>query len=618
MGAAAIMTQTLEELLLLLLLRPWKAITIGYWRITGRRLRARLQFREAAATLPFAYAHWQRRCARADRVALASVYTGVGEIAVHLHFAASVSPGSFTRAVRSVRRQAWPHWRLFVTSQSGVVPGLPDDARISVIDGTFESYGAGLKAALSATATLYMVPLREDCRLPRMALAAYAIHLGSLLPGCFPILYGDQDEFDRMGWRRNPWFKPAWDREMFLAQDYLSAAVAVPVAIAREFQIDESDEAVIYGMLLRAIMRPGQEVHHLHRITASTSPDHWRRPNAERLISLNSALAAVAGTEVIPGPFGTASIRWPLPASTPLVSIIVPTRDQVAMLRTCIRGLLDRTRYPNLEIVIADNDSREPAALAFLAEISADPRVRVVTWPFPFNFSAINNFAVRTARGAYLCLLNNDIEIIDDDWLCQLMRYAARPKAGAIGARLLYPDRTIQHAGVTVGMGNAAGHAHRGLPEHAAGHFAHALVAHRVIAVTAACLVIRRDRFEAVGGFDEAALRIAYNDVDLCLKLHHAGFENYYVPSAVLIHHESKSRGLDLAPEHFERYRAELATLQARWGTETYRDPTHHPVLSRGSEIYTPEFVFCASWPDRSVPEDDFAALRRRPKVDAS
>jgi len=614
----AIMIQTLEELLLLLLLRPWKALTVAYWRITGRRVRARLQFREAAAALPFAYAQWRRRCARVDRAVLASDFTDAGEIAVHLHFAPSVLRRDFTRAVRSVTRQAWPHWRLLVTSQDGTAPGLPDDPRISVLDGAFHNYGTGLKAALSATATQYLVPLRPECRLPRMALATYAVHLRSVPAGSFPILYGDQDEIDRFGWRSNPWFKPAWDPEMFLAQDYLSAAVAVPVTVARDLRVGESDETAIYGMLLGATLQPGQEVQHLHRITASTPRDHWRRPAAARLALLRGVLAAVPGTEVIAGPFGTASIRWPLPVSMPLVSIIVPTRDQVALLQTCIQGVLNRTRYPNLEIIIADNDSREPAALAFLAGISADSRVRVVTWPHPFNYSAINNFAVKAARGAYLCLLNNDIEIVDEGWLRELMRYAVRDAAGAIGARLLYPDRTIQHAGVTVGMGNAAGHAHRGLPEHAVGHFAHAVIAHRAIAVTAACLVVRRDRFEAVGGFDEEALRIAYNDVDLCLKLHRAGFANYYVPSAVLIHHESKSRGLDMAPEHFERYRGELATLQARWGTETYCDPTHHPVLNRDSEIYKPGFVVCASRPDGSVPKDDFAVLRRRSEVDVA
>ena len=597
----------ITQSLLLLLLRPRRALKVAYWRITGRRLRAHLQFRDAAATLPLAYAEWEGRCTRVDRAELASIVGGGSDIAVHLHFARSTLPRDFTRAVRSVTRQEWPRWRLIVTSQDGTIPNLPDDPRICVIDEAFDSYGAGLRAALSSADTQYLVPLQQGCRLPRMALARYAIYLRSVPAGCFPILYGDQDEFGRFGWRCSPWFKPAWDPEMFLAQDYLSAAIAIPVTTARDVRVDENDDAAIYGMLLRATTRPDHEVQHIYRITGSTPRGLWRRPDAGRLALLRSVLAKTPGAEVIPGPFGTASIRWPLPPAAPLVSVVVPTRDQVGLLSTCVRGLLNRTSYPNLEIIIADNGSQEPATHAFLAEILEDPRVRVVTWPHPFNYSAINNFAVKAARGGYLCLLNNDIEIIDKDWLCELMRYAVRPEAGAIGARLLYPDRTIQHAGVTVGMGSAAGHAHRNLPEHDAGHFAHALVAHRVTAVTAACLVVRRNKFEAVDGFDEVALRIAYNDVDLCLKLHHAGFENYYVPSAVLIHHESKSRGLDRAPEHFERYRAELATLQARWGTETYCDPTHHPVLNRGSEIYRPDFVF-VSQPGEGGVKSDCAA----------
>ena len=162
------MIPTVLESLLLLLLRPWKALKIGYWRITGRRVRARLQFREAAAALPFAYAQWNGRCARADRAVLASAVTEANDIAVHLHFARSTLPRDFTRAVRSVTRQAWPHWRLLVTSQGGNMPELPDDPRISALDGAFHSYGAGLKAALAAAATQYLVPVQPGCRLPRM------------------------------------------------------------------------------------------------------------------------------------------------------------------------------------------------------------------------------------------------------------------------------------------------------------------------------------------------------------------------------------------------------------------------------------------------------------------
>jgi GT2 family glycosyltransferase len=599
------MIQRLQELLLMLLLRPWKAARIIFWRITGRRVRARAHFRQTAATLPFAYAHWLRRCARADRAFLARFPSDPAyRLTVHLHFGADTSPDDFAGAQASVRRQTWPHWRLLVTTHDGAKRGLPSDTRICVLDGAFASHAQGLAAALAAADTEYLVPLSAECRLPRAALAGYVAYRGARRAEDPAIIYGDQDEFGHAGWRGKPWFKPEWDDEMFLAQDHLSVACAIPVSAARAANIavpPGDDGVAVYRILLDMTFRSHVAVQHLHRIVVSTPPDHWRRARAARLTLLRDALAHLPGIEVKAGPFGTAVIRLPLPVPPPRVSIIVPTRDKVELLKTCIEGLLARTHYPNFEIIIADNDSVEPAARSFLDHIAGDRRVRVVTWPHAFNYSAINNFAIQTASGEYLCLLNNDVEIIDGDWLSELMRYAVRPAAGAVGARLLYPDRTIQHAGVVVGMGNAAGHAHRGLPANAPGYFAHGLIARRATAVTGACLIVRRDRFEAVGGLDEAGLGIAYNDVDLCLKLRRAGYDNYYVPSAVLIHHESKSRGLDMAPEHIERYRRELAVLQARWETEIYLDPTHHPVLNRGSETYEPIFVFRAS----VAPEDD-------------
>jgi len=221
---------------------------------------------------------------------------------------------------------------------------------------------------------------------------------------------------------------------------------------------------------------------------------------------------------------------------------------------------------------------------------TAHPRVSILLYDHPYNYSAINNAAVAQSRGSYLCLLNNDTEIIEGSWLTELMRYATRTHVGAVGAKLLYGDGSIQHAGVLLGIGGAAGHAHRGLRDDEPGYFAMAHSAHYATAVTAACLVVERAKFEAVGGFDEAMLQIAYNDVDLCLKLERAGWRNVYAPQAMLTHHESKSRGLDLSPEHFERYRAELAVLQERWNTVDAVDPLHHPYLDRSSETYRVRF----------------------------
>ena len=581
------------DVLRIALHNPGKLAEIAWWFVTGRRLRARNRLARAIAALPFAYERWLADCAMLDEPLAARHLHGSGEVGVHLHLGVGTDPVTLGAAFASVLDQSWPRWRLVVTMQDGADAGwIPSDPRIAVLPRAYPSRMAGFVAALADLDTDYLVPLDAVIRLPRDALALYGA-LGGEGGAQAPILYGDQDEIDGEGRRACPWFKPDWDADMFLAQDYLSAACALPVAALRllaEGLTDDtvSDDAMTYALLLRLAVLGGHEVRHLHRVVATTPAGYWRAGAPARIAALRSVVAPALGIAVREGPFGTAAIVWPLPDRQPLVSIVVPTRDRLDLLRPCVEGVLEETRYPAFEIVIADNGSVEPETLKFLAGIVADPRVRVVAWPYPYNYSAINNFAVAATRGAFVCLLNNDIEIIDGDWLGELMRQACRPGVGAVGARLFYPDRSIQHAGVSVGMGNAAGHAHRGLPEGEPGYFAHALVARGSIAVTAACLVVGRNLFDAVGGLDEDDLRIAYNDVDFCLKLHAAGLRNLYVPSAVLIHHESKSRGQDMAPEHRERYLKELATLQARWDTKRFQDPMHHPMLDRAGEEYRP------------------------------
>ena len=265
------------------------------------------------------------------------------------------------------------------------------------------------------------------------------------------------------------------------------------------------------------------------------------------------------------GRFGTTRVAWPLPAGAalPLVSVIIPTRDRAELLRVSAGGVLGATDYPNIELLIVDNGSREAASTRLLAELAADPRVHILRDDSPFNFSRLNNATAEAARGPYLCLLNNDTEVIEPGWLTALMRQAVRPGVGAVGAKLLYPDGSIQHAGVVLGPAGAE-HAHRFLPDAEAGDFAAAHVARAVSAVTAACLLVEKAKYMAVGGLDEA-LAVAFNDVDLCLKLGAAGWRNIYEPAARLIHHESKSRDTT-APDAAARAQ-EAALIRRRWGS---------------------------------------------------
>jgi GT2 family glycosyltransferase len=306
---------------------------------------------------------------------------------------------------------------------------------------------------------------------------------------------------------------------------------------------------------------------------------------AARVAAVERHLGPLGG-KAAAGPFDSVKAIWPLPPHVPKVSIIIPTRDKADLLRACVESVLHSTDYPHYEVLVVDNGSSDPDALAYLERIRTRPNVRILSYDHPYNYSAINNFAAAHAAHPYLCLLNNDTEVIAPEWLTEMMRYAVRPDVGAVGAKLLYDDGSIQHAGVVIGICEAAGHAHRFERPGDPGYFAQPHLTHTVSAVTAACLVVEKSKFNAVGGLDADRLAVAYNDVDLCLKLEQAGWRNIYVPHALLLHHESKSRGQDMAPRHIERYMRELEVLQERWKTKTYVDPRHNRNLDRYSESF--------------------------------
>jgi GT2 family glycosyltransferase len=268
----------------------------------------------------------------------------------------------------------------------------------------------------------------------------------------------------------------------------------------------------------------------------------------------------------------------------PPVTVIVPTRNHVRLLTTCLEGIV-ATNYPRLELIIVDNDSDDAETLDFLAGLNPS-QFRVLRHPGEFNYSAINNRAAGHASGHLLCLLNNDIEVVDPDWLAIMAFQASRATVGAVGPQLLYPDGRIQHAGVVIGMGNAAGHAHRFVDPASEGYFQRHALPQFVSAVTGACLVVARDRFLSVGGLDERNFAVAFNDVDLCMRLNRNGFQSFYEPRARLIHHESVSRGQDKDPISAARFAGELAALKLLWNTDHAVDPYHHTELSRSSERF--------------------------------
>jgi len=277
-----------------------------------------------------------------------------------------------------------------------------------------------------------------------------------------------------------------------------------------------------------------------------------------------------------------------LPRPLPSVRVIVPTNDRPDLLGACITGLLRVTDYPGLKVVIVDNGQGDPNARAQIRELAQRNRVEVIARPGPFNHSSFNNDAAAPDGAEILCLLNDDILILEPDWLRVMVSHAIRPGVGAVGAKLFYPDGRIQHAGVVVGLGRdrVAGHELRGAPPDTPGIQSRLMVTRQVDAVTAGCMVIARDKFLSVGGFDAETFPVSFNDVDLCLRLEQAGLKSIWTPHARLIHIESASRGKVQTPEARARFQAEVDRMRARWADRLDAGADYHPALSRHDESF--------------------------------
>jgi GT2 family glycosyltransferase len=386
---------------------------------------------------------------------------------------------------------------------------------------------------------------------PGDRLAADAIEIyakAAANAGDSKVIYAD-DDLIVAGERQSPHFKSSWNPDLFHHHDFLTGAAIVRMSPEMLAGLDGEDWAE--ELVRRAAMSGSPPIH-----LPAVLHHRLRRP-----------------APVVP-----AKPERVLSTATPLVSVIIPTRNGVSLLRTCVDGVR-RTSYRAMELLIVDNESDEPETLEYLDQLNREG-ARVLRIDGTFNFSALNNAAVRHSTGELLCFLNNDVEITDPDWLSLLVSRAMQTDLGAIGGRLLYPDGTLQHAGVVTGVGGGAAHAHRFLREHDVGYFQRARLPQRVSAVTAACLVVSKEKFLSVDGFNEQDFPVAFNDVDLCLKLNARGWQSFYEPRAVLIHHESKTRGSDSTKQNRARFAAELAALKRHWGTDRARDPYHHPHLS--------------------------------------
>ena len=508
----------------------------------------------------------------------------------------------FKAAVASVQGQLYPHWQLCIADDaSGSVELdalLADlqaaDPRIRVVQRAQNGHiCAASNSALALASGPWVLLLDHDD-----VLAEHALLLVAEAINAFPeagLVYSDEDKLGPGGQRENPNFKPDWNHDLCLAQNLVCHLAAIRSDLMRRIGGFRPgfEGAQDHDLVLRIAeqLQPRQIVHiphvlyHWRMHAGSTAAGADVKPYAQeagrRAVQEHLQRSGSAATVASVGS-GRYRVHWPLPAALPLVSILIPTRNQLGLLRQCIQTLDQLTDYPNRELIVVDNGSDDADALAYLHALAARPGVRVLRDPSPFNYSALNNLAARHAGGALLALLNNDIEVIDGGWLREMVSQALRPGVGVVGAKLYYPDRTIQHGGVILGtdrgdgFGGVAGPAQKGLSRHAGGYAGRAQLAQSFSAVTAACLVVQKAHFDAVGGFDAEHLAVTYNDVDLCLRLREAGYTNVWTPYAELIHHESVSRGRDIGGRHQDRFLRERAWMLQRWGDSLRRDPAYN------------------------------------------
>ncbi|HWA10187.1 MAG TPA: glycosyltransferase [Opitutaceae bacterium] len=517
------------------------------------------------------------------------------------------------RAIESVRGQSYPHWELCIADDASPQPHIRplleeyarQDSRIKV---TFREKNGHISAASNSALELatgeFVSLLDHDDELAPHALFEIAALLDAKPATDF--IYSDEDKIDEDGRRHEPYFKPEFLPDLFHSQNYTSHLTAYRTSVMRAVGgfrpgYEGSQD---WDLALRVSGHiAADRIRHIPKILY-----HWRAiPGSTALMISEKSYPLEAARRALTDHFGRLGqpvtlsvvpgdhwrVQYPLPANPPLASLVIPTRNGLRFLQRCVDSILEKTTYPNFEVLVVDNGSDEPATLAYLQSLTdgthpllAKPAgpgqrtARVLRYAAPFNYSAINNHAVKHARGELIGLLNNDLEVITPGWLDEMAAQALRPEIGCVGAMLYYPNDTIQHAGAVVGLGGVAGHAFRDFPRGTDGKFNRARLVQNYSAVTAACLVIRKSIYEQVGGLDENELAVAFNDIDFCLKVRAAGYRNLWTPFAELYHHESATRGTDDTPEKEDRFRREVETMMMRWGPELSSDPAYNANLT--------------------------------------
>ncbi len=511
-------------------------------------------------------------------------------------------------AIESVIAQIYPHWELCIADDASPKPYIKTilaeyekkDSRIKVVYRKTNGHiSEASNSALEIATGEWVALLDHDDVLPQHALFC-VIHEINKHKEKIDLLYSDEDKIDEDDKRYDPYFKNDWNSELILEQNYVAHLGIYRTSIAKNINGFKKgyEGSQDYDFLLRFIEHTKSDrIIHIPRILY-----HWRNFKLHTSFSVNnhsisdkSAEKALRDyierndiyncslnkNETFPGSW---RVLYKLKGKEPLVSIIIPMRDKIELLKSCLIGLLNNTNYSNIEIIIIDNGSSERETINYLKSIQNIPNLNIIRNDEPFNFSRLNNIAAKQASGDILCFLNNDIDVSESTWLYEMVSRIQRKDVGAVGAKLFYESGNIQHAGVTLGIYGVACHPYRHFPKQSTGFFGHLQLARNVSAVTAACMIVKKDIFTKVGGFDEDIFAVGFNDVDLSLKIRNAGYSIIFTPYAKLIHKESASRGMDLTKEQKERHENECRSMISRYGKQLKQDPFYNPNLSIDDE----------------------------------
>ncbi|WP_230949633.1 glycosyltransferase family 2 protein [Burkholderia pseudomultivorans] len=583
---------------------PLRVLSLRHRRLTSAEFRLR-QFWRAASTLrkqPL------QRCARAGLTPITLFRNLDYAYEVACRFRANVYPEGYAgwyqefyaitptdRALMIRRAKSWqylPVFKIFLLVNKQTTQAEIDATRAALQAQTYQRFEVELLDDLSGDwgRLIPAVPARDSWHLVIRAgvtLAEQALFCladaGIRTPDAAAI-YADHDVVGADGQLSDPVFKPDWSPELLRSTNYIGDAFVWNGRYAGrlpEFGGDVSDANVMHALLLALSELGSPMVHVPAPLWHMTPRNDERSDGAEtvRAVAAHLRRVGVPAEVESTGP-GRCRVRYPVAEPAPLVSIVIPTRDQLGHLRRCISSVLEKTRYGPYEIIVVDNQSAEPDTLVYLQSLQQLANVRVLPFDEPFNYSRINNIAIAEAKGELVCLLNNDTEVISSDWLGEMVGLLLSDGVGAVGAKLLYGDDTVQHAGDTVGSGGCANHLHTGIGANEPGYAGRALVTQDLSAVTAACLLTQKSLYVALGGLNEKSLKVAFNDVDYCLRVRESGLRVVWTPHALLYHFESRSRGKDETPVQKRRAKSEIRYMSKRWAYALRHDPFYNPNLN--------------------------------------